>query len=345
MVTLHLQRICLGVLAAMAATSMGCTQPNVSSKPAAPEVADARVSIREIEFPFARVVMPQKVDGVLFAAAHDGRGGTYKLVRYDLTRLDYDTLFESVSVIGSVDANERWLLWENDLKLYAQSLVTGERAVLADSRDLYGPALRGDEVAYIDLTTERRHRVVIRDLVTKETTVVAPIHLPGLHNNDLAWSGSNLVWADVVADRVLYRMYDSASDELVDYELDDTRHPYPGWVTPAGGLIYSLNFPSKTEWDWTRQRLGYFTPANRTWTPVSEPGEVNYYEPFVDRIALLNSSQELELRPLGGSLETKKQRLLGPVDFIKTSSDGTLIAVKESPDLKPARLYLVALKQ
>jgi hypothetical protein len=274
------------------------------------------------------------------------------LIRYDLDSRETSTVVDADELIGWFEVNDDWVVWSEDTTLSALSLESGEHRTLSTSRDLYAPALNGDLAAWDDLGEKRRHRIVIADLDSGETTVVADVSLADLYNNFPRWDEDRLVWTDVVGEKGYYRIYDSDTGVITDYELADTDFRYPGYAVPSGERIYSINFDRVGEWDWTIQRLGYYSTTERRFVSIVPAGFIaNYFRVWGDYVAVVDHESQFTLRPIdpedgrdGASAESPRlayRPIEGPVDFIEVSADGELIATRESAQSGTCTLYLV----
>lgn len=276
-----------------------------------------------------------------------GAGKGDSVIRYDLEARTTETVAEAPDpeVIGWFTVNEDWLVWSVGTQLYARSLETGEEQVASATRDLYAPALNGDLLAWDDLTPERTHQIVIRDLGKKETTAIAPLELPDLYNNFPTWNGDDLLWTDVTDDTGHYRVYNSVTGDISDYALSDIRFRYPGYALGLNERLYSINFDRTDEWDWSLQQVGYYAIGEHRFVPIVPDGFVaNSLRVTDEFIAIVDDQMQLTLRPADAPEgdSTVYEPVDTPVDFMESSMDGTLIATHESTDGSPrCTLYLI----
>jgi hypothetical protein len=293
--------------------------------------------------PYPDCSVPQKVGSKLYFRVTPGEGLDDRLVVHDLDSREERVIFESAEGIGSVDANRNWLVWESDLKLYAQSLISGERTIVASSRDLYAPALEGDRLAWIDLRHDRTHAVVMHDLSTGRSKTISAIGLPGLYNNFTAWDGGKLLWTDVVDGVGRYRRYDSVTAQVEDFPLKGTRFRYPGYAVANGDRFYSINFDDTETWDWTTQQLGVFSAKETTFTPLVPAGSIfNYVRVAGDYLAVVDDKGALTLRSLtNGGEDDMLSPIDSPVTLIETSEGGTLVATYQQPSGDALTVYII----
>lgn len=300
---------------------------------------DSLVSVEMIELPFAVCNQPQLVGTDIYATIAPGEDDGMSLVRYDTRTKAVETIVKvpEPSMIGYFVANERWLVYSVGFELFAQSLETGERQVACDNHDLYGPTLNGDLLAWTDLTPERTHEIVIRDLAKRETTVVAPLAMGNLYNNFSTWDGDRLVWTDIVNDVGRYRTFDVATKELQEFDLSGIEYRYPGYVQADGDRFYSINFNDVAEWDWATQRVGYLSRSQGRFVPIVPEGFIaNSIRATDGIVAIVDLNQRMTIRstsePEGQTREY--QPVEGRIDALQVSSDGTLIAWRDSLDPK-----------
>lgn len=269
------------------------------------------------------------------------------LIRYNLETRDVETVVDAPDpeLIGWFVVNQEWLVWSVGTRLYARSLETGEEQVVSTTRDLYAPELNGDLLAWDDLTPERTHQIVIRDLGKRETTVVAPLVLADLYNNFLAWNGDQLVWTDVVDGAGYYRLLDVPSGKTQDYVMTDIAFRFPGYVQTHGNRLYSINFNRTDEWHWAIQQVGYYVIGEGRFVPIVPEGFIaNALVVGGGLVAIVDSGQELTLRPADAPEgdSTVFRPIEERIDFVEASQDGTLIATHESTDGSArCTLYLI----
>jgi hypothetical protein len=339
--------VAAGALAVLVA---GCAidgAPAVSGVAADTSTTAGPFSVQTLETTAAACLMPQKVGRSLYLGTTPaGEDRSDSLVRLDIEDGTAD-IVEAVAppeYLSSVDANDRWLVWERGKKLHAMSLSTGERQLVSASRALYAPALSGDLVAWVDLAKDGRHQLTVRDLSSGATTVVAPIKFPGLYNNFPAWDGATLAWTDIVDDAGRYRLWDSTTGGIVDHVLDGTDFRYPGYAVPAGDRIYSINFDRTDEWDWSTQKVGFFSAKDGRFTPIVPEGFIaNRLAVFGDYVAIVDDSQRLSVRRVGDdAIASPIRPLAEQVDSIAVSSDGTLVAWRQLPGQTGTRIILIS---
>ncbi len=331
-------------LGLMAAASVGCAQPGGRTGHARAEDA-VPYTVSTVELPYRACTKPQKVGSSIYTAVSRGQDEGSSIVRYDLDSKRIETLVETLDPdsIGWFVVNERWLVWSVGRQLFARSLSTGDDQLLSESRDLYAPALYGDLVAWDDLTEQRTHQIVVRDLASGDSTVVAPVALADLYNNFPAWDEGRLVWTDVVDGIGVYRSYDSSSGMIDDHALTEGDFRYPGYAQAAGERIYSINFDRIGVWDWGVQRVGYFSVPEQRFVPIVPEGFVaNSLDVAGGLVAIVDSEQELTLRSIDEPQGTIYRPVGGRVDFVQVSWDGTLIAWREAAtDSGRCRLFLI----
>ncbi|NTW28345.1 MAG: hypothetical protein HGA39_03140 [Coriobacteriia bacterium] len=301
----------------------------------ATETESQPFTVTSVRLPYADCGNPQKVGSSIYATVGQGADKGDALICYDINSKTAKIIVEASDseAIGWFVANDSWLVWNVGLELFAQSVATGERQVLSSSRDLYAPALNGDLVAWDDLTPSRTHQIVLRNLKSQETTVVAPLVLPDLYNNFPSWNGSRLVWTDVIDGAGYYNVLDTATGGKEGYILSDGVFRYPGYAQEVGGRIYSVNFTSTDEWDWNAQQLGYYSIEERRFVPIVEDGFIANYFRIADNLLVIvdrNGKLTVQLIDQKHGQQQEYAPLREAVDFVKTSSDGTIIAWKGS---------------
>jgi len=321
------------------AASRGTDTPSGAKRPEAPAEQVAPFTVRQLRLPYRACSKPQRVGDSVYAAVtpDEDENGADSIVRYDMGT----GLIESVIMapkhrsIGWFAVNDRWLVWTLDRDLFAKPLSGGALQRLDHGRDLYAPALSGDLVAWDSLTKRRTHRIVVRDLASGESTTVGELALADLYNNFPAWDRNRLVWTDVVNDEGRYRVYDAGERTMREYPLADGAFRFPGYAQIEGDRLYSINFDSVDEWVWSRQRLGYYSTSERRFVPVVPRGFIaNSFEVADGLLAVIDDNQQLTVASTGATAYDSgdSRPVKGPVDFVEASSDGSLIAWRESPD-------------
>lgn len=335
----------LGALALLVSGCRGAPAARASEPAAARTTQSGPFRVTTLSVPYARVNRPQKVGDAVYLSVSRGPDAGDDLIRYDLASSEVETIVASPDPeqIGWFVVNEKWLVWSVGLELYARSLDSGAEQLVSRSRDLYGPALSGDRIVWDDLSPERTHQITVRDLVSKQTTVVAPLALADLYNDFPAWDGDRAVWTDVVDGVGRYRAYDTRTGRLEDYPLAEGAFRYPGYALPAGERIYSINFDNVDEWNWTRQAVGYYSVTEGRFVPIERPGFIaNSLRVFGEWVALLDDGQRLSVRSASatGTDGEPLRPVPGLVDAI-TSSGDTLIAATAAPESGTTTLTIV----
>jgi len=333
-----------GVMLAGAVALASCTSPRSHRARSKPETASP-VAVARLQLPYRACGKPQKVGGSIYTVVSRGADRGDSLVRYDMRTGSISTVIKAPDpeLIGWFVVNEKWLVWSVGNELFARSIRTGRQYRIADSRDLYAPALGGDLVAFDDLSRKRSHRMVVHDLARQESTVVAPIAVADLYNNFPAWDGTRLLWTDVAEGDGVYRVYDAASGRVEDHRLSAVRFRYPGYAKIADGRFYSINFDDVEQWNWGTQRLGYYACAEKRFVPLEPEGFVaNSLDVAGGLVAVVDSDQRLTVR-LAEAPEGRVYRPVpGRVDFVESSPDGTLIAWREGVgDANHSELFLI----
>jgi len=324
--------------------------PACSSRTGQPVAADttqghAPFSVSQIELPYRACSKPQRVGSSIYTAVSRGvdKGGS--IVRYDMDTEKIETVVTAPDPkpVGWFVVNDEWLVYSIDDTLYARERIGGEVRVLSRRRDLYAPALNGDLVAWDDLTDDRTHQIVLHDLRSRTSTIVAPVELADLYNNFVAWDGSRLVWTDVRGSTGVYRSYDASSGATVDHILDAGRFRYPGYAQPTAARIYSINFASTDPWDWGVQKVGYYSVAEQSFVAIVDDGFVaNSLDVAGGLVAIVDSSQQLTVREADAPLGRVYKPIEGTVDFVQPSADGALIASREAFEGKNrCRLFII----
>ena len=199
MVAPSLNGLCVSVLLCAALVLPAC-----DSRPEQPVTTNtaedpAPFSVSQIELPFRACSKPQRVGSSIYTAVSRGVDKGSSIIRYDTKTGRTETIVEAPDpdLIGWFVVNDEWLVYSVAEALYARPRIGGKAWVLSRRRELYAPALEGDLVAWDDLAEDRTHQIVLHDLRSRTSTVVAPVELADLYNNFVAWDGSQLVWTDV----------------------------------------------------------------------------------------------------------------------------------------------------
>jgi len=303
----------------------------------------APCSVTTVVLPFRQFGNACKVGQSLFVAVDTGGGRLATLIRYNLASKETTTILSSGDDIASVDANTDWLVWETNGKLFAQSLRSGERQVVSSSRDLFAPALEGNTLAWSHKIANDKHEVVVYDLVKRTGKVIAPIAFAELYNNFVQIHEGKLVWTDIVHDEGHYRVYDIPTGKLDDYTLSGIPYRYPGYAIPWADRVYSINFRNTTEWDWTDQKLGYYSLPDKHFVAIPTGGYINYFRIVDGYLAIVDANQRLSLRPLANPTDARQSQtvLNVPIDSLESSDRKTLIAGWGPPGQRSVTIYVM----
>lgn len=250
-------------------------------------------AVSMIEVPYRRYGMVKKVGDRLYMTVDSGDGQIDTVVRFDHASGKSEHVLRSADEIAWIAVSEEWLVWESALQLRARPLRGGETTVLGSSQDVFGPAIVGSAVAWMDRQAGGDYDLVVRDLEKGAVRKIADISLPGFYNNFVDFDGERLLWTDIIDGEGLYRVADVDSGEIQDFRIPNTRFRYPGYAQLAGSRFYSINFDNYREWDWTKQQLGYYSAESGTFTPVIDEGYVSFLRACGDRIAVLDQRQHL----------------------------------------------------
>jgi hypothetical protein len=343
------------LLAACVLPLAGCSEAHSTEEAVRTTVEQSVVTrgpftITQLEMPYRACGKPQRLGSSIYTTVSRGVDLGDSLIRYDLETGETETVLEAPDpeVIGWFVVNDDWLVWSVGMELRARCIQTGEEQIVSTSRDLYAPSLNGDLLVWDDLGEGRRHQIVYRDLRAQETTIVAPVVLADLYNNFPVWSGSRILWTDVFDGTGHYRFYDTETGELADYALSEESYRYPGYARAVGERLYSLNFDNVDVWDWHLQRLGCYSTIDRCFTPIVADGVVvNYFETTEDLVATVDENSRLVVRFADelGVQSREYEPVGGPIDWIQSSADGTLIAARGSVDTtERCMLYMIEVR-
>jgi len=332
----------------------GCSAPKgvrelpIGELTKTPAEKTAPFAVTTLKLPYSTCNKPQRVGRSVYAAVTPGEDGddTGSIVRLDTGTGLVETIITAPAgrPIGWFTVNDTWLAWTVDRDLFAQPLSGGARQRLAHGRDLYAPALSGDLVAWDGLTDRRTHQIVVRNLASGETTAVGELAVADLYNNFPTWDQDRLVWTDVEDGEGRYKVYDATSGTTREYRLASGAFRVPGYAQIEGDRLYSINFDDVDEWNWSRQRLGYFSATDERFVPVLGEGViVNSFEVANGLLAVVDHEQLLTVRSTDDINDRRVYRpVRGRVDFIEESSDGTLIAWREATDEEAScTLYVI----
>ena len=336
------------VAAAGLGAAAGCSAPKAAQAGAtAPRPGVTQPTIRTVKLPHRAYGMARVVGGGLYVSVDSGAGVIDTMLRFDLATGKSRTLFTTPADIAWVTANERWLLWESEKKLYAQPIGGGARQVLATSREAYGPALEGDVAAWVDHEEGSEPRIVTFDLNTRAKREIARTHVAEFYNNFMQIRDGKLLWTDIHDGTGHYVVYDLATAVTRDYPMPLTRYRYPGYALRSGDAVYSINFDRYDEWNWGAQQVGRYSLATGSFEPITKGGYVNTLVVSRDVIAIVDSEQRLLLGPADGTYPATdlSAALGGPVDGVQVSSDGfTAVAGRSTPQRDETALFIFELK-
>ena len=119
----------------------------------------------------------------------------------------------------------------------------GARRTLASNREVYGPALEGDVVAWVDRSaTALRRRSSRSTCRTGEKKAVGRTHVAEYYNNFMQIRDGKLLWNDIYDGTGHHLQRDLATGETKDYPMPATRFRYPGLRSAHGklGLLHQL---------------------------------------------------------------------------------------------------------
>lgn len=295
-------------------------------------------TVTDIELPYRSVFKAQKVGNAIYATVlRAGQDKGASVIRYDMgsSRIETLTSLPDPDLIGWLVVNDDWMVWTVGSTISARSLSTGDEKVVSSTRELMSPDLNGKLAAWDGLDEQRRHQIVLHDLASGDTTVLATLETADFYNNFPAWEGDKLVWTDVKDKVGHYYVYDAKTSRTVDYPLSNIRYHIPGYAKSSGDRIYSINFDRRDEWDWTIQQFGYYSVAEKRFVPVVPDGTIiNFFQVGDGLVATVDHEGQLTVRPSNESegSEAEYHPVDGPVDFVDRSADGTLLALRSSAD-------------
>lgn len=304
------------------------------------------LTIQTVDLPYRSFGVARRVGATLFLNVDSGEGIADTIIAYDLDSMGTEVMVESDDEIGGLAADDDWLMWEADKKLFARSRSTGETREVSSSRDeLYAPALEGDHAAWVDLTPEQEYRVVVFDLATRKLRTVASVALPGFYNNFMDFHDGVLVWTDVVDDAGVYRLFELSTGKLREYVLRDTRFRFPGYVRATDGRVYSLNFDKVSEWDWTNTRLGYLDLATGEFVEIPTTSHTNYFGVAGDWLGVVDGEQRFTLRRMSRTDDSEFVTPVGdtPIDWVGASEEG-FVASRMIPGAESFTLYVIGVR-
>ena len=175
-----------------------------------------------MKLPYRAYGMARVVGDALYVTVDSGTGLIDTALRYDLRTGTSSTLFSAPADIAWLTVNDRWLVWESEKRLYAEPVGGGARRTLAASREVYGPALEGDIVAWVDRLGEGTEtQIVTFNLRTGEKHEIARTHVAEYYNNFMQIRDGKLLWTDIYDGTGHYLQRDLATGETK--RLSDAR--------------------------------------------------------------------------------------------------------------------------
>jgi hypothetical protein len=339
--------LALGIVVLGAAA--GCISRSWAPGKSATELTSTkRPPVRVLKLPYRAYGMARVVGKHLYVSVDSGTGLLDTLVRYDLAADTSTVLFSVPADIAWVTANERWLVWESEKKLYAQPIDGAERRTLAASREAYGPALENDTVAWVDHDEGSDSRIVTFNLRTGEKREIARTHVAEFYNNFMQIRDGKLLWTDIYDGTGHYVVHDLATGRTKDYVMPATQFRFPGYALRSGDSVFSINFDRYDQWDWSAQQVGRYSISEGTFTSITRQGQyVNALVVGRDAVAVLDSEQRLLIGPADAGYPKRDitSELGAAVDAIQISSDGvTAVAGRSQSERNESTLYVFELR-
>ncbi|MBE0448728.1 MAG: hypothetical protein IBX64_11645 [Actinobacteria bacterium] len=312
-------------------------------------------SITKITIPFTQYTKPALIDNSLYIPVNDNSESINRIVRYDLNNRDISTIYESKfkeSTINNLLCNRRWMVWVDSevtggsSTIYVQDLRTNKRKVISKVKDLKltkvdAPTLYEDYVAWVRINHKDAPEVMLYNLQTNKTTVLASLDDYSLYNNFLHAADGKILWTDSKDGIGYYYVYDIKNHAIKAHKGES---PYLGYAQLAGDKIFSINFEDVG--DWTKQKFGYYSTNDKKFVTL-ESNYINRFTAYGDRIAVINSKQELELYEISnkGNAKINLAKSLHPyVDSIDFMYDGTLITGYSDEPRNSSVLFLIPAK-
>lgn len=312
-------------------------------------------SITKITIPFTQYTKPALIDNSLYIPVNDNSENINKIVRYDLNNQDISTIYESEfkeSTINNLLCNRRWMVWVDSRVTGANSTIhvldlkTNEQKVVYEVKDsepltVVVPALYEDYIAWIRINSKGVPEITLRNLQTDKTTVLASLDYYSLYNSFMHAANGKILWTDSKNGIGYYYVYDIKNGAVKAYKGES---PYLGYAKLAGDKIFSINFEDVRVW--AKQKFGYYSTINKKFVTL-ESNYINRFTAYGDRIAVINSKQELELYEISnkGNAKVNLAESLHPyVDTIDFTYDGTLITGYSDHPHNSSVLFLIPAK-
>jgi len=341
---------CLALAAGVVLCATGCeVRRSTTESPPPVRVAPGWPAVRTVTLPYRAYGSACVAGDAMYVSVDSGGGEIDTLVRYSLTSEATRTVLVAPAGIADMTANDRWLVWESDKKLYAEPTAGGPRRVLTGGREMFGPALEGDTVAWVDHKLEEQGgRVIAYDLATGDRREIGRTRLANFYNNFVQIRDGRVLWTDIYAGTGHYLVHDLSSARTTDYSVPRSRYRYPGYVHSSGDAFYSISFDRYDEWVWNAQQVSRFTTRTREYAPVTEEGEyVNGLVAGRGAIGIIDEEQRLWAGPADGSRPAVdlSARWGTPVDRVQVSPDGfTAVAGVSSSEKYETRLFIFELR-
>jgi len=339
---------------------VGCEGGGGSPDPASEEPLYGELT--EVVMPYASTGMISKVGGLLYMQVETDpdSGKEDTIIAFDFRTQREEVVLKSSDQIEWLRVNNDWIVWESGGNLLARPRAGGEITTLASEQSIFGPALEGDLVAWMDETEEGQYGIAVHDLSEGKTQVVAKVHLPGFYNAFVSLSGGKLFWTDIIGGVGHYRIahidegsvrgLESEGIRVEDFRVEDIRFRYPGYVERFGDHLYSINFDNFVEWDWVVQQFGYYSTKEATFTPLIEDRFINHHEVAGSKLAVIDEKQHLIIYDTEdhSRYENLTEKLGTTFGIIYTADENTFAAVafqEDAPESPPqSTIYLIEVR-
>lgn len=339
---------------------VGCEGGGGSSDPASEEPLYGKLT--EVAMPYSSVGMISKVGDLLYMQAQTDpdSGKEDTIIAFDFRTQREEVVLKSPDQIEWLRVNNDWIVWESGGNLLARPRGGGETTTLASGQSIFGPALEGDVVAWMDETEEGQYGIVFHDLSEGKTRPVAEVHLPGFYNAFVSLSDGKLFWTDIIGGVGYYRIahidegfargFEPEGIRIEDFRVEDIRFRYPGYVERVGDHLYSINFDNFVEWDWVVQQFGYYSTQEATFTPVIEDRFINHHEVAGSKVAVIDERQHLIIYDTEdhSRYENLTEKMGVTFDIIYTANENTFAAVafqEYAPESLPqSTIYLIEVR-
>jgi len=344
----------LGVLCSAVAIIVlfvpGCSRPSVPDEARSdPEPPRLYQSVKTVTIPYRLFGHAKKAGGLLYVSVCGNDEGIIdRIITLDPETGEEEIVITSDNDIAWLEVSEEWIVWETNMDMYAQPRTGGERLLLGGVQAVFGPVLEGSLVAWMNRVDDDRYQLTVRDLNGGENRVIAENNHPGLYNNFVHIEGDRLLWTDIIDNTGFYRVASLRDGTIEDYPIQDTDFRFPGYAQLSGDRLYSINFDTYIEWDWTKQRFGYYSIPDGTFTALRDKNFIQAFRVSGDRVAILETGHRLTLMDAAASQQAEDiSKAFGTIfDSLDCADSNTFVASLASKPGEPkkATLYLISVR-